>query len=333
MRLCKIAIFDAKPYEIEFFNAANVDYHFELKYFDLPLNLENCRLAHGFDAICIPVNDPITADVIDKLVHAGIKLIALRSTGYNHVDLKSAFHKITVVRVPKYSPYSVAEFAVGLMLSLNRKIHLAHLQVRKNNFNINGFLGFDMHGKTGGVIGAGRIGKAVIQILKGFGMKVIAYDIDPAQVQAANCSFAELDQIYKESDIITLHCHLIPENTHIINKKSIAKMKNGVMIINTGRGALINTQDLIEGLESGKIGAAGLDVYENEGKYFYRDLSHGSMDDKMLAHLLALPNVLLTSHQAFFTKEALSGIATTTLENVKEFFEQKPLKNEISYSG
>jgi D-lactate dehydrogenase len=330
MRRYKIAIFDAKPHDIEFFNSAN-DKRFEIEFFNVRLSQKTCYLAQGFDAICVFVNDAVTAEIIDELVRLGVKLIALRSTGYNHVDLQAAFKKISVVRVPEYSPYSVAEFTIGMMLSLNRKIHLAHARVHEKNFSINGLLGFDMHGKTVGVIGAGHIGKVVIQILKGFGMNVLAYDIDQSQVQQANCTYAELDLLYRQSDIVTLHCPLTPKNTHMINKIAIEKMKHGVMLINTGRGKLIETTALIQALETGKIGAAGLDVYENEADYFYKDLSSSILEDKMLARLLTFSNVLLTPHQAFFTKEALEDIATTTLANVQDFFDGKDLKNEVRF--
>lgn len=327
----KIAFFSTHSYDTEFFSQANASYAFEIRFFDEKLNLETCHLAKGCDAVCVYVNDPVTAAIIDALNALGIKLIALRSTGYDHVDLKAARQIMKVVRVPEYSPYSVAEFAVGLMLCLNRKIHKAHQRVQKNDFSIEGLLGFDMHGKTAGIIGAGHIGKAVIQILKGFGMRVLAYDIDPAQIEEAGCPFATPDELYKHCDVLSLHCALTKENTHMIDKRSIAKMKDGVMLINTGRGGMINTVDLIAGLESGKIGAAGLDVYENEEDYFYRDLSNTAIKDQMLVHLQTHPNVLLTSHQAFLTQEALTGIATTTLENVKEFIQGQPLKNEVHY--
>ncbi len=328
--MVKIALFDAKPYDKEFFEIANSQYLFDIHYFEEGLNLETCLLARGFDAVCVFVNDPVTAAIVDSLCKAGVKLIALRSTGYNHVDLKAASGKITVVRVPEYSPHAVAEFAVGMMLSLNRKIHHAYARVRDNNFSIAGLMGFDMYRKTAGVIGAGRIGKAVIEILKGFGMKVIAYDVLPEQVEMADCPFADLDTLYRESDIITLHCPLTPANTHMINSASIAKMKKGVMIINTGRGSLVNSLDLVQALKTGKVKAAGLDVYEEEAEYVYKDLSLTILDDDTLARLLSFPNVLITSHQAFFTQEALTAIASITLENVKDFFEGNPCNNEVS---
>lgn len=329
---CQIAFFDAKPYDIEFFNTANIPYRFEIKYLNSRLNLDTCSLAKGCEVICIFINDRVTAPLIEQLVKQGVRLIALRSTGYNHVDLKAAFQKITVVRVPSYSPYSVAEFAVGMMLSLNRKIHLAHARIQANNFNIDGLLGFDMHGKTAGVIGVGNIGQTVIKILKGFGMKVQAFDIIPEQVKQADCIFADLNTLYSTSDILTLHCPLTPDNMHMIDKNAMVKMKDGMMIINTARGGLINTADLIQGLESGKIGAAGLDVFEDEENYIYRDLSEQQIVDTQLTRLRTFSNVLMTSHQGFFTQEALREIAATTLANVAAFLEGKPLDNKISYS-
>lgn len=330
MKSLKIALFAAKPYDEEFFTLANKQFHFEITYFKEHLTLDTCDLAQGHDVISVFVNDSISAEMITKLHQQGVKLIALRSTGFNHVDLKAAKGKIPVVRVPEYSPYAVAEHAVALMLALNRKIPQAYWRVKNNNFSITGLLGFDMHGKTAGVIGAGRIGQQVIKILQGFGMKVIAYDIDPKQVEKSHCPFASLDALYKESDIISLHCPLTPDNHHMINQMSLSKMKNGVMLINTGRGGLIDTQALIEALKTGRIGSVGLDVYEEESHYFYEDLSNTFIGDEMLARLQTFPNVLITSHQGFFTREALSNIARTTLENIKIFASGKPLQNEIT---
>ncbi|MGE5195871.1 MAG: 2-hydroxyacid dehydrogenase [Anaerolineae bacterium] len=326
----KVALFSAKPYDKEFFTLANKHFQFEIKYFDAHLNLDTCSLAQNYDAISIFVNDTLSAEMIDRLHHQGVKLIALRSAGFNHVDLKAAKGKIHVVRVPDYSPYAVAEHAIAMMLTLNRKIYRAYWRVRDNNFNIDGLLGFDMHGKTAGVIGVGRIGQQVIKILQGFGMKVIAYDIDPKQVEKARCPFAPLDTLYRDSDIITLHCPLTPDNLHMINRDSLPKMKQGVMLINTGRGGLIDSRALIDALKTNKVSAAGLDVYEEESRYFYEDLSQTFISDDVLARLQTFPNVLITSHQGFFTREALYNIAMTTLENIKVFCEGKPLQNEIS---
>ncbi len=329
----RIAFFDAKPYDRSAFDRINETYGFKIKYFPGRLNSDNVQLAKDFDAICAFVNDDLGKDVLIALENQNKKLIALRSAGYNNVDLKTAYKRIHVVHVPAYSPHAVAEHAVALMLSLNRKIHKAYYRTRDNNFTINGFLGFDMYGKTAGVIGTGKIGKAMIAILKGFGMHVLAYDLYPeaAYAKEAGIDYVDLDTLYKKSDIITLHCPLTPENVHMINTDSIAKMKNNVMIINTGRGKLINTQDLIDALKNKQIGSAGLDVYEEETEYFFEDFSIDAISDDILARLLTFPNVLITSHQGFFTEEAISNIAQTTLENIKLYFEKGELPNEVCY--
>lgn len=319
----KIAFFDAKSYDREFFSEANNQFGFEIKFLDSHLNQDTAVLAKGYRAICAFVNDKIDGAMIEKLHSLGVELIALRSAGYNNVDLKTAKGKIRVVRVPKYSPYAVAEHAVGMMFTLNRKLHRAYNRTRDNNFSIAGLLGFDMHGKTAGVIGIGQIGRVVVDILKGLGMRVLTYDTQ------SDLSNSTLDQLYQESDIITLHCPLTPDNKHLVDDKAFSKMKKGVMLINTGRGGLIDTKSLIDNLKSQKVGAAGLDVYEEEGVYFYEDFSYSIMKDDVLARLLSFPNVLITSHQAFFTSEALHNIAHTTLENIDEFANNKPLKNEV----
>ncbi len=329
----RIAFFDVKPYDSEFFDAANARFGFELKYYKAHLAPDTLPLAQGYDAVCLFVNDRVTAPVAEALSGYGIRLIALRCAGYNNVDLKAAFGKIHVVRVPAYSPYAVAEHAAAMMLSLNRKIHKAYYRTQDNNFTIQGLLGFDMHGKTAGVLGTGQIGRVMIAILKGFGMKVLAYDPFPdhAHAREAGFSYTDLDTLYRESDVITLHCPLTPDNRHMINAGSIGKMKDGVMIVNTSRGGLIETRDLIRGLKSRKIGSAGLDVYEEESEYFFEDFSAQIVEDDTLARLLTFPNVLVTSHQAFFTREALTNIADTTLSNVQEYFEGRKLTNEICY--
>jgi D-lactate dehydrogenase len=329
----KIAFFDAKPYDINFFNEANKKFRFDIKYFQSHLYENNVVVTKGADAACVFVNDIIDKKVADELYKNGITLIALRSAGYNNVDLKAVFGRIHVVRVPAYSPNAVAEHTVGLILSLNRKIHKAYYRTRDSNFNINGLLGFDMSGKTAGIIGTGKIGILVAKILKGFDMKVIAYDKfpDKKNEKKYGFSYVSLDKLYKKSDIITLHCPLNFETMHIINKTSIKKMKDGVMIINTGRGKLINTLDLITALKKGKIGSAGLDVYEEESEYFFEDYSSTIISDDVLARLLTFPNVLITSHQGFFTKEALRNIAETTLSNIRLYFGENKLPNEICY--
>ena len=328
-----IALFDAKPYDREFFDASNGEYGYSIRYINNHLNEETADLARGYDAICAFVNDDINATVIDALHEYGIKLIALRSAGYNNVDFEAAFGKVHVVRVPDYSPYAVAEHAAALMLSLNRKIHRAFNRTRDLNFNIDGLLGWDIHGKTAGVIGTGKIGREMIRILKGFGMNVLAYDVysDMEYAEKAGFKYVDLETLYHESDLITLHCPLTKETYHMINADSLALMKDGVMIINTSRGHLIDTVTLIDALKTRKIGAAGLDVYEEESAYFFEDYSTRIISDDVLARLLTFPNVLVTSHQGFFTREALVNIAHVTLQNVADFFAGHELKNEICY--
>lgn len=327
----RIAFFDAKSYDIESFNAVNKDYNFDIRYYQERLSISTVPLAKGADVVCIFVNAECDAQVIDELINNGVKLIALRCAGFNNVDLKAAEGRIRVTRVPAYSPHAVAEYAVSLMLSLNRKIYRAVNRTRDGNFTLNGLLGFDMYGKTAGVIGMGRIAKELIKILHGFGMNVMAYDLYPDHEFAKqyDVKVVSLDELYANSDIISLHCPLTPDTKFLINKDSIAKMKKGVMIINTGRGKLINTEDLIEGLRSKQVGSAGLDVYEEEREYFYEDKSDKMIDDDVLARLLMVPNVVLTSHQAFFTAEALHNIAVSTLNSVKEFAEGKDLTCEV----
>ncbi|HOJ65001.1 MAG TPA: 2-hydroxyacid dehydrogenase [Spirochaetota bacterium] len=329
----KIAFFDSKIYDINSFESVNKNFNYNIKYFEEHLNEDTAKLTKDFNVVCAFVNDKIDSKVIETLYNNNIKLIALRCAGYNNVDLKSAFGKIHVVRVPAYSPYAVAEHAVALMLTLNRKIHRAYTRTRDSNFNINGLLGFDMFGKTAGIIGTGKIGKIVINILKGFGMNILAYDPYPdfEFSKEKGFKYVDLTTLYKESDIISLHSPLTNDTHHMINKETLSLMKDNVMLINTSRGALINTKDLINALKSKKIGYAGLDVYEEESEYFFEDYSNEIISDDTLARLLTFNNVLITSHQAFFTKEALQNIAETTLMNVKEYFENNNLPNEICY--
>lgn len=331
----KLAIFDAKPYDERTFEKVNQDYGFELIFHKEHLDIHNVVLAGGADAVCIFVNANVDKFVIDKLSELGVKLIALRCAGFNNVDIAYAQDKIKVVRVPEYSPHAIAEHTLALMLCLNRKVHRAFLRTRDSNFSLHGFLGFDMFEKTAGVIGTGKIGKVVIKLLRGLGMNVLAYDLYPDQnfAEKEGIRYATLDEIYEKSDVITLHCPLVKETEYLIRDTSIAKMKNGVMIINTGRGKLINTRHLIDGLVTHKIGYAGLDVYEEESAYFYEDYSDNVLTDEVLARLLSFNNVILTSHQAFFTEEAMSNIANTTLTNVTDFFAGKELKNEVIYQG
>lgn len=311
-----IAFFGSKPYDEASFNEKNKEYGFELRYYKGHLNKHNVILTQGVDAVCIFVNDTADTEVIRLMADNGVKLLALRCAGYNNVDLKAAADcGITVVRVPAYSPYAVAEYTVALMLSLNRKIPRATWRTRDGNFSLHGLLGFDMYGKTAGIIGTGKIAKKLICILRGFGMNILAYDLYP--------------DYNHNSDIISLHCPLTEQTKYLINDYSISKMKDGVMIINTGRGQLIHTNALIEGLKNKKIGSAGLDVYEEESEYFYEDQSDKIIDDDTLARLLSFNNVIVTSHQAFFTREALANIASTTLQNIKDFMNHKPLENEV----
>lgn len=327
----KIAFFGAKPYDIASFDKVNEKYNYDIRYYKGHLNPNNVVLTQDTDAVCIFVNDTADAAVIDAMVDNGVKLLPLRCAGFNNVDLKAAKGKLPVVRVPAYSPYAVAEYSLALMLSLNRKIHRAYWRTRDGNFSLNGLMGFDMHGKTIGIIGTGKIARILIRLLKGFGMRILAYDLYPDMKFAGEegISYVSLDELYRESDIISLHCPLTDQTKYMIDKDSIDKMKEGVMIINTGRGQLINTNDLIEGLKEKKIAAAGLDVYEEEGEYFYEDKSDKIIDDDVLARLLSFNNVIVTSHQAFFTKEALHNIAETTLQNIEDFRCHRPLVNEV----
>lgn len=328
-----IAFFGTKPYDEKSFNTANELYGFDIRYYKGHLNKNNLILTQGADVVCIFVNDTADKDIIDAMVENGVKLLALRNAGFNNVDLKAAEGKLKVVRVPAYSPYAVAEYAVALMLTLNRKIHRAYWRTRDGNFSLHGLMGFDMHGKTVGIIGTGKIAKILIRILKGFGMNILANDLYPDYkfAQEMGITYTSLDELYHNADIISLHCPLTDETKYIINADSISKMKDGVMLINTGRGMLIHTNDLIEGLKNKKIGSAGLDVYEEESEYFYEDKSDKIIDDDALARLLSFNNVVVTSHQAFFTHEAMQNIAETTLQNIQDFINNKELINEVKY--
>lgn len=329
----QITFFDTKPYDREFFNRANQEYRFEIKYLKSKLTVETMALVEGADAVCVFVNDQLPAQVINHMADHNVRLVALRCAGFNNVDFNAAYQRVTVVRVPAYSPFAVAEHAVTLMLALNRKINRAISRTRECNFSITGLLGFDMHGKTVGVIGTGRIGRALISIVKGFGMEVLAHDAFPDHDYAkqSRINYVGLEQLFAQSDIISLHCPLTKETDKLINAQTINLMKPGVMVINTGRGRLIDTKALIDGLKAGKIGYAGLDVYEEENAYFFEDFSDSVIGDDTLARLLSFPNVLVTSHQAFFTKEALEAIAEVTLKNISDYFAGQPLNNEVCY--
>jgi len=328
------AFYDAKPFDREFFDAANANgFGFEIRYFENRLKVETLALANGCNAVCAFVNDTLSADVIERLTAQGIQLVALRCAGYNNVDLKAAYKTLTVVRVPEYSPHAIAEHAVALILSLNRKIHKAYYRTRDGNFSINGLMGFDMVGKVAGIIGTGRIGQIAGKILRGFDMEVLAYDPHPDDdyAKSSGVRYVELDELYRRADIISLHCPLNRGTYHIVSAESLAKMKHGVFIINTGRGGLIDTPALIDALKSGRVGAAGLDVYEEESEVFFEDFSMQVLTDDILARLLTFSNVLVTSHQGFFTREALTNIAETTLGNIRDYFADKPLPRQICY--
>lgn len=325
----KIAFFSTKSYDREFFDHY-VSTH-EIIYFEARLNKQTAALAAGCNAVCVFVNDKLSRNTIIELKKTGIQLIALRSAGFNNVDLEAAKENgIPVVRVPAYSPFAVAEHAVALMLTLNRKTHKAYNRVREGNFSLERLTGFDLHGKTVGVIGTGKIGQIFCDIMLGFGCNVLAFDMIVHQPTAAKgVTYLPLVDIFEQADIISLHCPLNEQTKHMINEQTIGMMKEGVMLINTSRGALINTAAAIDGLKTGRIGYLGLDVYEQEEKLFFNDLSENIIQDDEILRLLSFPNVLITSHQGFFTEEALTQIAQITLENIDNFEAGKPLKNLV----
>ena len=328
----KIAFFSTKSYDKEYFDRFNDKGPHQLSYFDASLHANTATLAKGFDAVCLFVNDKADKDTIQQLATNGIRLIALRCAGFNNVDLAAAKEKnIKVVRVPAYSPEAVAEHAVALILTLNRKTHKAYNRVRENNFSLEKLTGFNLHGKTVGVVGTGKIGQAFIKIMLGFGCRVIAYDKYPSnEMTAAGVAYVSFDELLMQSDIISLHCPLLPETHHLLNKKSFDKMKKGAMLINTSRGAVIDTKAAIDALKDGQLDYLGIDVYEQEEKLFFKDLSDSIIPDDIIARLISFPNVLITSHQGFFTKEALEQIATVTLNNISCFEKGLPLENEVS---
>jgi D-lactate dehydrogenase len=317
----RIAVFSSKPYDRSSLESANQSHAHELTYFESRLSPDTVTLAEGFEGVCAFVNDQLDADVVRMLAEGGTQLILLRSAGFNHVDLAAAAeHGITVARVPAYSPYAVAEHAAGLVLTLNRKFHRAHNRVREGNFALEGLIGFDLNGKTVGTIGTGKIGAVFCRIMKGFGCRLLAFDPYPNDdVVQMGASYVGLDELFAESDIIALHLPLTPDTHHMINADAVAKMKQGVTLINTSRGGLVDTLAVIEGLKSKKIGAMGLDVYEEEADLFFEDLSGTVIQDDVFARLLTFPNVLITGHQGFFTLEALEAIAETTLTNATAF--------------
>ena len=328
--MIKVAFFDTKAYDKPSFEHYGQLHDIQFRFLETKLNEDTVELARGCDVVCVFVNDTVNAKVIDQLHAMGVKLIALRSSGYNNVDIHSAYGKVHVVHVPAYSPYAVAEHAMALLLTSIRRIHKAYIRTRDFNFSLNGLTGFDLHGKTIGVIGTGKIGRIFIDICRGFGMNVIAYDLFPAK--DSGIRYVSLEELFRSSDIISLHCPLTDETRHMINADAIETMKKGIVIINTSRGGLIDTEALLEGIKARKVGAACLDVYEEEADIFFEDRSGHILNDELLARLISMPNVIVTSHQAFLTEEALNNIAETTVNNILSYFENDGIcNNELCY--
>lgn len=329
----KIAFFDAKPYDKPSFDKYGKENGVVFKYFETKLNEDTVELAHGYDGVCVFVNDTVNSTVIDRLCEMGVNMIALRCAGFNNVDMKYAFGRIHVFRVPAYSPYAVAEHTMALLLTSIRRIHKAYIRSRDFNFSLAGMTGFDLHGKTVGVIGTGRIGQVFINICRGFGMKVLAYDKFPVADldNGDTVRYVTLDELFAQSDIISLHCPLTDETHHIIDTLALEKCKRGVVILNTSRGALVDAEALLAGIKSRKVGAACLDVYEEESDLFFEDNSGHILEDDVLARLISMPNVIVTSHQAFLTEEALENIAETTVSNLVTFSKTNQCSNELCY--
>ena len=328
--MIKVAFYDTKIYDRPSFEHYGRMHDLQFRFLETKLNEDTVELARGSDAVCVFVNDTVNEAVIDRLYELGVRMIALRSAGYNNVDVRHAFGRIHVVHVPAYSPYAVAEHAMALLLTSVRRIHKAYNRTREFNFSLNGLTGFDLHGKTVGVIGTGRIGRIFIDICRGFGMNVIAYDQFPAK--DSGIRYVALEELFRESDIISLHCPLTDETRHMINADSIAAMKKGVVIINTSRGGLVDAEALLEGIKRRIVGAACLDVYEEEADIFFEDRSGHILNDDLLSRLISMPNVILTSHQAFLTEEALNNIAETTVNNILSYFEKDGIcDNELCY--
>jgi D-lactate dehydrogenase len=317
----RIAVFSTKPYDRQALDTANRDHHHELVYFEPRLTAATAPLAHGFDGVCPFVNDELSSTVIASLAAGGVRLLTLRSAGFNHVDLQAAAERgLVVARVPAYSPHAVAEHAVGLVLTLNRRLHRAYARVREGNFALDGLLGFDLHGKTVGVIGTGKIGTVFCRIMAGFGCRVVAHDPYPSdEVRTLGVEYVELHDLFGAAHVVALHLPLTPATHHLVDADALHRMRHGVMLINTSRGGLVDTPAVIAALKSGKIGALGLDVYEEEADLFFEDLSGTVIQDDVFARLLTFPNVLITGHQGFFTREALANIADTTLANATAF--------------
>ncbi len=329
----KVAFFDAKQYDKPSFDRFAEQNSIKIKYFETKLNEDTVNLAGGFDAVCVFVNDTVNSAVIDRLCELGVKTVALRCAGFNNVDMKYACDRLHVVHVPAYSPYAVAEHAIALLLTSIRRIHKAYIRSRDFNFSLAGLTGFDLYGKTVGVIGTGRIGRVFIDICRGFGMKVLAYDKFPAEglSNGDTIRYVELDELFEKSDIISLHCPLTEETYHIIDENSLSRCKQGVVLINTSRGALVDAEALLSGIKSRKVGAACLDVYEEESDLFFEDNSGHILEDDTLARLISMPNVIVSSHQAFLTSEALENIAETTVKNLLDLETTGKCENELCY--
>ena len=331
----KIAFFDTKPYDKASFDRYAEESGIGIKYFETKLSEDTAGLASGFDAVCVFVNDIVNSAVIDRLCEGGVKAVALRCAGFNNVDMRYAYGRIHVLRVPAYSPYAVAEHAMAMLLTSIRRIHKAYIRTRDFNFSLAGMTGFDLYGKTVGVIGTGRIGRVFIDICRGFGMKVLAYDKYPAEGldNGDTVRYVELNELLEKSDVISLHCPLSEDTYHLIDGAALSRCKKGVVIINTSRGALVDAEALLSEIKSRKVGAACLDVYEEESDLFFEDFSGHIIEDDTLARLISMPNVIVTSHQAFLTEEALENIAQTTVDNLISFFERGQCPNELCYRG
>ncbi len=329
----KVAFFDTKPYDKPSFDRYGEQYGIKFKYFETKLNADTVDLANGYDAVCAFVNDTVDAAVIDRLNEMGVRVLALRCAGFNNVDMKYAYGKLHVLRVPAYSPYAVAEHAMALLLTSIRRIHKAYIRSRDFNFSLSGLTGFDLHGKTVGIIGTGKIGRVFINICRGFGMKVLAYDKFPAPNldNGDTVRYVSLEELFANSDIVSLHCPLTDDTYHMIDAAALERCKKGVVILNTSRGALVDAEALLAAIKSRKVGAACLDVYEEESDLFFEDNSGHILEDDVLARLISMPNVIVTSHQAFLTEEALDNIAETTVSNLHDFFETNHCPNELCY--
>lgn len=331
----KIAFFDTKPYDVPYFEKYGSKYGVTFKYFETKLNADTADLASGYDGVCVFVNDTLDRTVIDKLYEAGIRTVALRCAGFNNIDMEYAHGKLHVFRVPAYSPYAVAEHAMALLLTSVRRIHKAYNRSKEFNFSLTGLTGFDLHGKTVGVMGTGKIGRVFADICKGFGMNVLAYDKFPADgfADGERVRYTDISELFEKSDVISLHLPLTEDTYHIINRSSLEKCKKGVVLINTSRGALVDAEALVTAIKSRKVGAACLDVYEEESELFFNDNSGHIIEDDVLARLISMPNVIVTSHQAFLTEEALENIAQTTVENLVNFKEKNQCENELCFKG